>query len=123
MIPSPDGTAADVDYRLLREATLRAWRSGEASRDQVCDAQRELHRNAQFCGAATEEPCPICEQELLVEVTYVFGPRLPSHGRCVTTAKEMARLEARKSPGTGYVVEVCTACGWNHMVRSRQVGG
>lgn len=123
MIPAAGGVAADIDYRLLREATLRAWRRGEVSLDQVCDAQRELLRNAEFCGTATEEPCPVCETQKLVQVTYVFGPRLPSHGRCVTTVKEMARLEARKSPGTGYVVEVCTGCGWNHLIRSRQVGG
>ncbi|MEZ5166145.1 MAG: hypothetical protein R2695_06530 [Acidimicrobiales bacterium] len=33
----------------------------------------------------------ICEAEALVEVTYVFGPRLPKHGRCVTSDKELRR--------------------------------
>ncbi len=123
MIPAGNGASAAVDYRLLREATLRAWRKGEVSRDHICDAQRELQRNAEFCGTASGETCPVCEGQELVEVTYVFGPRLPSHGRCVTTAKEMARLQARKSPGRGYVVEICTACGWNHLISSSQVGG
>ena len=59
----------------------------------------------------------------LVEVTYVFGPRLPKHGRCITTRAEMQRLQHRASVSTGYVVEVCTVCGWNHLVRRFTLGG
>jgi hypothetical protein len=114
---------AGIDYRLAREATLSAWREGDLSTEQVCDAQRELRRNAEFCGSDLSSPCPVCEKDELVEVTYVFGPRLPKHGRCVTSDKEMARIDARKSASQGYVVEVCTSCGWNHLVRSRALGG
>lgn len=114
---------AGIDYRLAREATLTAWREGDLSTAQVCDAQRELRRNAEFCGVDLAAPCPVCDGEELVEVTYVFGPRLPKHGRCVTSDREMARLAARKSTSQGYVVEVCTSCGWNHLVRSRSFGG
>jgi hypothetical protein len=116
-------TGAGIDYRLAREATLSAWRDGDLSTGQVCDAQRELRRNAEFCGVDLDTPCPVCEADDLVEVTYVFGPRLPKHGRCVTSDKEMARIAARKSTSQGYVVEVCTACGWNHLIRSRSFGG
>lgn len=121
----PDGAApaAAVDYRLAREATLQAWRSGQLRRHEVCDAQRELHRNAEFCGRPTQRPCPVCEETDLVEVTYVFGSRLPKHGRCVSTAAEMQRLERRKLPATGYEVEVCTGCGWNHLICRRELGG
>ncbi len=161
--------AAAVDYRLARAATLRAWRSGQIGRHEVCDAQRELQRNAEFCGQPTGRSCPVCDtagleaervggreqpararpwperpvsganesgsdtastrQALtdsrsgLVEVTYVFGSRLPKHGRCVTTRAEMQRLQHRISVSTGYVVEVCTACGWNHLVRRFTLGG
>lgn len=117
------GKSAGIDYRLAREATLSAWRDGDLSTEQVCDAQRELRRNAEFCGVELGWPCPVCERDDLVEVTYVFGPRLPKHGRCVTSDKEMARIDARKSVSQGYVVEVCTSCGWNHLTRSRALGG
>lgn len=117
------GGSAGVDYRLAREATLQAWRGGDLSTEQVCDAQRELQRNAEFCGVEIGNPCPVCELEALVEVTYVFGPWLPKHGRCVTSDKEMARLNARKAASQGFVVEVCTDCGWNHLTRSRALGG
>ena len=52
----------------------------------------------------------------------MFGSRLPRHGRCVTTTAEMKRLERRVAPATGYVVEVCTACGWNHLMRRLALG-
>ncbi len=121
---SADGSGgATVDYRLARAATLKAWKAGELGRHEVCDAQRELQRNAEFCGQPTGCRCPVCATEDLVEVTYVFGSRLPKHGRCVTTRAEMQRLQHRVSVSTGYVVEVCTACGWNHLVRRYTLGG
>ena len=114
---------AVVDYSLARAATLRAWRAGKLGRHEVCDAQRELRRNAQFCGRATGRRCPVCDQSELVEVTYAFGSRLPKHGRCVTTRAEVERLRQRVTVSTGYVVEVCTGCGWNHLVRRIAMGG
>lgn len=122
-VVAPGQPAAAVDYRLTRAATLRAWRSGRLGRHEVCDAQRELQRNAEFCGQPTGRSCPVCDCEGLVEVTYVFGSRLPKHGRCVTTRAEMQRLQHRVSVSTGYVVEVCTICGWNHLVRRFTLGG
>lgn len=120
---APAPPPATVDYRLSRASTLRAWRSGRLGRDEVCDARRELQRNAEFCGKPTERRCPVCEAVGLVEVTYVFGPWLPKHGRCITTAAELQRLQRRASLSTGYVVEVCTGCGWNHLVRRVALGG
>lgn len=117
------GDAAVVDYSLARAATLRAWRAGELGRNDVCDAQRELQRNAEFCGQKTGRRCPVCSQSELVEVTYAFGSRLPKHGRCITTRAEMERLRQRVSVSTGYVVEVCVDCGWNHLVRRLALGG
>ena len=117
------GGDAGIDYRLMRETTLAAWRRREVGLSELCDAQPELLRNAEFCGRSVESPCPVCESDGLVEVTYVFGPRLPGHGRCVTSDREMARLNARKQELRGYVVEVCTGCGWNHLVRIRSLGG
>ncbi len=117
------GGDAGIDFRLMRETALAAWRNGKVSVSELCDAQPELRRNAEFCGRPLDLPCPVCESDGLVEVTYVFGPRLPGHGRCVTSDKEMTRLNVRKHESRGYVVEVCTHCGWNHLIRSRLLGG
>jgi hypothetical protein len=108
----------EIDYRLERQRVLAEFKAGGQSRLALCDAQPELHRNAEFCGTPTTEPCPVCAEADLVHVTYVFGPRLPSGGRCVTSRAELDRLARRKAPYTAYTVEVCTDCGWNHLVRS-----
>ena len=55
--------------------------------------------------------------------TVRCASRLPKHGRCVTSAREMDRIASRKSVSTGYVVEVCPACRWNHLTESRAIGG
>ena len=118
----PERRAADVDYRLARQTVIDAWRNGAMARDLVCDAQPMLRRNAVHCGVPTSNWCPICEDHVVAHVTYVFGPRLPAHGRCITTPAELARIDDRRGEFTGYVVEVCAACGWNHLVRSTILG-
>jgi hypothetical protein len=91
--------------------------------DQVCDAHPELIRAARNLGAESRVTCPICEAAKLRLVTYVFGSRLPAHGRCVSTAKEMAALNARSDDLTAYVVEACVECRWHHLLRVLPVGG
>ena len=118
----PPRRPADVDYRLARQATLNLWRQGDLARHALCDAQPMLRRNALECGTWIGEVCPVCEIGDLTHVTYVFGPRLPAHGRCISTAGELARLDARKARLAAYVVEVCASCGWNHLVRITSLG-
>lgn len=123
-------TAADgdngtgvVSYRLARQQVISEFQKGRLSQLDVCDAHPELRRAAVGAGQATTEPCPICEECTLALVTYAFGPRLPAGGRCITAAREMARLRRRKDQITCYVVEVCPDCGWNHLNRVFHVGG
>ena len=118
----PARRLADVDYRLARQTTLDLWRRGDLTQHKLCDAQPMLLRNAVECGTRTEEACPVCTGAQLTYVTYAFGPRLPAHGRCISNEKELARLNTRKSRLTAYVVEVCTSCGWNHLVRITSLG-
>ena len=118
---STRGTA-DIDYRLVRQVTLNLWDKKDLDRETVCDAQPMLKRNAVECGNKTGEKCPICCENELSNVTYVFGPRLPSHGRCISTEGELSRLSQRKSQLVAYVIEVCSLCGWNHLIRSLSLG-
>lgn len=104
-----------VDYRLLREATVAGVRQGRISRTDACDAHPELLRAARSYSEATAEPCPLCDGGPLVLVRYVFGPRLPPHGRCVATTGDWDRIRRRKGDFTCYVVEVCPDCSWNHL--------
>ena len=115
--------AADVEYRLARQTVIDYWKNGEIERENLCDAQPMLKRNAIHCGVLIGESCPICESGKIYYVTYVFGPRLPAHGRCISTKGELQRLNDRKSQLSAYVIEVCPDCGWNHLVRIASLGG
>ena len=115
--PAPD-RAGVIDYRLAREAVITDYREGRLGLEDVCDAHPELRRAARACSEPTTDGCPICEDAEVVHVTYVFGPRLPSHGRCVSTPAELARLARRRGTFTAYVVEVCPSCSWNHLART-----
>ena len=116
-----NSTLGTVDYRLARERVIRAWRAGEAPPAEVCDAQAELMRNARECGTLLDSDCPICSESKVVEVTYVFGPRLPAGGRCMVTEADVERIRRRKGQFVAYDVEVCPSCRWNHLLRTRPV--
>jgi hypothetical protein len=118
-----DAGRAVVDHRLARRALINEYRRGRLRQDQVCDAHPELIRAASNVGAPTKVTCPICAETTLRLVTYVFGPRLPSHGRCVTTAKDLAQFDRRDDELSAYVVEACVECRWHHLLRVLPVGG
>jgi hypothetical protein len=117
------GAEGRVEFRLARNAVVSEFRKGRLSRLDVCDAHPELLRAARNVGAERPEQCPICAESNLVYVTYVFGARLPAHGRCPTSAAELARLCRRADEVACYVVEVCPACAWNHLARMYPAGG
>ena len=119
----PAAGPGQIDYRLIRKHTLDEFKRGRLSRIDVCDAQPELMRAARNCGRTSQQVCPICDEEQLVLVSFVFGPRLPAHGRCITTAKELDRLGRQVTELACYVVEVCPGCAWNHLLRTFSLGG
>jgi hypothetical protein len=91
--------------------------------EDVCYAHTELLRAAKNLGRKTGETCPVCSDVELVEVTYVFGARLPSGGTCPTTRVELLKLERREEPVQCYAVEVCVGCSFHHLVRKWSAGG
>lgn len=107
-----------IDYRLARHALVSEFKKGRLAEHEVCDAHPELVRAARELGDPTSMTCPICEETQVVLVSYVFGPRLPAHGRCVSQKGELAKLAKRKGDLTCYVVEVCPNCSWNHLART-----
>lgn len=116
------GASGIVDHRLARRHLINEYQRGRLRQTQICDAHPELIRAARNVGTESRSLCPICAQVPLRLVTYVFGSRLPSHGRCVSTAKEMAALNQRSDDLTAYVVEACTQCKWHHLLRVLPVG-
>ena len=112
------GSPGEIDYRLARRALISEFKKGRLAQHEVCDAHPELLRNARECSFPSSQPCPICEDAQLVHVTYVFGPRLPASGRCITSAKELRDFSRKQGEFAAYVVEVCTECSWNHLTRT-----
>jgi len=112
-----------VEYGLVRHRLVESLRKGKVRRDEVCDAHPELLRAATNLGQATDRACPVCDAATTVEVTYVFGSKLPSGGTCPSTKAELARLERREEPVVCYAVEACTGCGFHHLARKWQAGG
>ena len=117
----PAGPGA-IDYRLMRRAIISEFKKGRLAQHEVCDAHPELVRAARNVGEATREDCPICEDANLVLVTYVFGPRLPASGRCISSKQELTKLGRSTTQLAAYVVEVCQDCSWNHLARTFLLG-
>lgn len=112
------GLPGEIDYRLARRHLISEYKKGRLAQHEVCDAHPELVRAAREASEPTSMRCPICEDDQIVLVTYVFGPRLPSHGRCITTKKELQSFAKRPGEFAAYVVEVCPSCSWNHLART-----
>ncbi len=112
-----------VDYGLARRATLTALRgTGPTSRDDVCDAHPYLVLAARHHGERTDRDCPVCRRERLVHVSYVYGDSLGRYAGRVKVAAELEDMARELDEFRVYVVEVCTGCGWNHLVRSYVLG-
>lgn len=109
----------EIDYRLARQHLLSEFRKGRLAQHEICDAHPELLRAAKNVGQVTKEFCPVCEDDNLVLVSYVFGPNLPAFGRCISEKKELVKFSrARDGEYSCYVVEVCPSCRWNHLART-----
>jgi len=114
---------AVVEFGLVRHALLAKLAQGQLRYEDVCDAHPELLRAARNLGRKSGETCPVCGDDELVEVTYVFGARLPSGGTCPASRAELLKLERREDYVQCYAVEVCVACSFHHLARKWTAGG
>ncbi len=114
---------AVVSYRLARQRLVDSFTRGRRTTEEICDAQPELRRVAHSFGASLNEPCPICDGDDLVTVSFAFGPGLPKAGRVLSDLKEIRKLRIRGKPSTCYLIEVCRQCWWNHLRESYGVPG
>ncbi len=108
-----------VDYTLKRRSTLADLRAGRISRWEACDAHPEMRRIARLSGETTASACPICGKLEIRHLHFVFGDELePLSGRAYPSQDVRDCLGGEYSSFICYVVEVCTSCCWNHLVRS-----
>jgi hypothetical protein len=112
-----------VDFGLARRATLESLRgTGPVTPEDACDAHPYLLRAARFHGEATERDCPVCRAVRLVELSYVYGEQLGRYEGRLRSPSELGQMAREFGEFRVYVVEVCSACGWNHLVRSFVLG-
>jgi Family of unknown function (DUF5318) len=111
-----------VSYSLQRRATLLALRRGGTSQSEVCDAHPYLLRAARFHGEPTRRDCPVCGRVPLTLLRYVYSDELGQYSGRLRTAREVVSMSRDYGRLSVYVVEVCTECGWNHLVASFEVG-
>jgi hypothetical protein len=122
VVRNSSAPAGVVSYRLARQRMVDAFNRGRRTTEEICDAQPELRRVAHNCATRIDEPCPICDGDDMVAVTFAFGPGLPRQGR-VLDSTEVRKLRRGGRPATCYLVEVCRQCWWNHLRESFAVSG
>lgn len=123
-IASEDAEACfgEIDYRLQRRRLLRDVARGIAGRDEACEIHPELLRVARNAAPLMGDSCPLCNENELRLVAYVFGPRLGPGGKCVVSDHELQRIALRQGHFVSYEIEVCAKCGWNHLLRQYPLG-
>lgn len=119
----PSSTGQVVDYALARRSLILQVRRGLIGTTDVCDAHPELLRAARNIGEESDKPCPICSHDAVRLVRYVYGAALGrDNGRVVYPLEWLQELVKKHDEFTCYVVEVCTDCAWNHLMRSFTTG-
>jgi uncharacterized protein DUF5318 len=115
LVPSKRSQLNVIDYTLAKRAHLRNARVGLESYNDLCDAHPELMRAAKYVGEPTRNDCPVCGKVKLVLLAYVYGDGLKADNGRVWSIDTGMRLAAANPGASCYVVEVCTACQWNHL--------
>ena len=117
------GSQRDViDYGLQRRALLGDLANGRRSPAEACDAHSHLLLAANHYGAPSPDACPVCARFSQRRVLYVFGDALGKTSGQAKSPAELAELAATHDEFDVYVVEVCTECRWNHLIRSFVLG-
>ena len=113
-----------IDYALKRRATLQTLRRPGRSlaRHDACDADPLLIRAAKYHGEPANRPCPVCESRDMVVLNYVFGDQLGQYSGRIKRTAELEEMAHEYGEFKVVVVEVCPACGWNHMILSYLLG-
>lgn len=111
-----------VDYSLQRRALLREVLSGRVGTYEVCDASPYLKNAARFHGESTDVRCPVCRRENLTNVHYIYGDELKQSAGQARRLAELNLLAMTLREFQVFVVEVCRACDWNHLIEQYLLG-
>jgi len=113
-----------VDYSLQRRRTLLELQGALRTMvsHEALDADPMLIRAALHHGMLTEQRCPVGGCTRLIRLNYTFGDQLGQYSGRIKSAEELEAMENEYGEFSVYVVEVCSECGWNHIVESYVLG-
>ncbi|WP_342318652.1 DUF5318 family protein [Corynebacterium mayonis] len=106
----------EISHEWQRRVTLRDYRRGNISREEICDADFLLCAAAEHHGAESARPCPICGKTMRV-VTWVYSEKLGRRSGTARHDEEIDALVTEVGPITVHFVEVCSHCRWNHLLK------
>ena len=108
-----------VSHEWERRATLREFRAGKKSREELCDADFLLRAAGEHHGVDSDRPCPICESAMRT-VLWVYGDNLGRRSGSARREDEIAELIDETGPFTVHTVEVCGSCRWNYLLSTAE---
>ncbi len=113
-----------VDYSLQRRRTLEELRGALRTMvsHEALEADPMLIRAALHHGTLTDRRCPVNNCGRLLTLNYTFGDQLGQYSGRIKSEQELEEMENEYGEFTVYVVEVCTDCGWNHVIESYVLG-
>ncbi|MBP3088224.1 hypothetical protein EML15_03555 [Corynebacterium sp. sy017] len=105
-----------ISHKLQRLQVLQAWRGGHIRREEICDADFILVTAAQHHGFSAPYQCPICANNQLLFVYWVYGDELGRISSSARTLKEIQEYVEKGKSFSIHTVEVCPVCRWNHVL-------
>jgi len=108
----------EVDHTLARNRELARWRDGETPVTRLRDADSRLVAAARFHGVPAPSACPLCRNDDVRLVSWIFGENLGHRSGTACGTSELDAIVAENGPCTVQVVEVCPNCRWNYRVRT-----
>ena len=111
-----------IDYALQRRSAPGAAASWSHTRTEEHGRGSDADPCGQAPRRAANADCPVCESNELVNLQYVFGDQLGQYSGRIKRTTELEEMAHEFGEFKVVVVEVCPACGWNHMILSYLLG-
>lgn len=122
-IADPYAPRRIIDHTLTRRSALGSLVTSATGASDHLDPHPYLLRAAKNHGLETGVACPWCkDKEALKHLNYVYGDELGSYSGRLKTPSEVRTMATEHGEFRVYLVEVCVACGWNHLVKSYVLG-
>lgn len=112
----------EVSFAPLRAKALQSLRRPTLETENYCDADPILLRSAQYYGEPAGRSCPICKNENLKVLSFIFGNQLGQYSGRIKSTSELIEMQTEYGEFLVRVVEVCDNCHWNFLVYSYLLG-